>query len=657
MSPLCESYLPADQLDDRESFYPLHVRICSECLLVQLPAYVPGEDIFSDYAYFSSYSDSWVAHARRYAESMIDRLGLGSGQPRHGGRQQRRLPAAALRRTWHPGARHRAGGQRRRGRRAPRGSAPRSQFLGAETGAELAERYGKADLVAGNNVYAHIPDLVGFTAGLAALVKPDGMITLEFPHLLRLIERRQYDTIYHEHYHYLSLLTASPGAGHGRPAGRRRRRADHPRWLAPRLRPAGDRLPGEPAAAVKAVLDAEEAAGLHTVAGHAGFADDVFAIKRDLLSFLLEARAAGKRVVGYGAPGKGNTLLNHCGIREDLLAYTVDRSPHKQGMFLPGTHIPIHEPERIAADRPDYVLVLPWNLRTELSEQLVVRPRVGRQARLPDPDPGGRVMKVVLFCGGLGMRMREGVNDAPKPMAVIGDRPLLWHVMRYYAHFGHTEFILCLGYGARAVKEYFLHYDETLTNDFTLANGGTDVRMFATDISDWNITFIDTGRNTTVGERLHAGAQVRRGRADVPRQLRRHADRRPAAGDRRPLRRHRRRRVVARRAAGVVAPRRRARRDWTRHQRARVRRADAVGERRLLRPAPGDLRRTSAKARTWCRTPSIACSAKDVCSPSRTPASGGRSTRSRTAPRWRRCTSATAARGWCGIAERNGHHP
>ena len=154
-------------------------------------------------------------------------------------------------------------------------------------------------------------------------------------------------------------------------------------------------------------------------------------------------------MVGYGAPGKGNTLLNHCGVRADLLAYTVDRNPHKQGMFLPGTHIPIHPPERIAADRPDYVLVLPWNLRTEIYRAAVLRPRLGRPARLPDPSTGGGLtVKVVLFCGGLGMRMREGAGSAPKPMTMIGDRPLLWHVMRYYAHFGHTDFILCLGYGA-----------------------------------------------------------------------------------------------------------------------------------------------------------------------------------------------------------------
>jgi 2-polyprenyl-3-methyl-5-hydroxy-6-metoxy-1,4-benzoquinol methylase len=368
MSPLCESYLSADRLDGPETFYPLHVRICSACLLVQLPAYVPGEDIFSDYAYFSSYSDSWVAHARRYAREMIERLDLGPDSlvaevASNDGYLLQHFVADGIPVVGIEPAANVAEAAGSKGIRTE------VQFLGAGTGAEIAGRYGRADLVAGNNVYAHVPDIRDFTAGLAALVKPEGLITLEFPHLLRLIERRQYDTIYHEHYQYLSLLTASTAlatAGlvvvdvdelstHG---GSLRVHARH-----------GDAA-GEPSANVKAVLEAEAAAGLHTVEGHAGFSEAVFGIKRDLLTFLLNARAEGRVVVGYGAPGKGNTLLNHCGIRSDLLAYTVDRSPHKQGKFLPGTHIPIHHPDRIAADRPDYVLVLPWNLRTELTEQL-----------------------------------------------------------------------------------------------------------------------------------------------------------------------------------------------------------------------------------------------------------------------------------------------
>jgi len=243
------------------------------------------------------------------------------------------------------------------------------EFLGAETGQRIAAEHGQADLVAANNVFAHVPDIRGFAAGLRALVKDTGLVTLEFPHLLRLIEGRQYDTIYHEHFSYLSLLTSSRVLA---TADLRvvdvEELSTHGGSLRVHARP--EESAGEPADRVKAVLAEEEAAGLHSVAGHAGFAADVLRIKSDLLGFLLTAAAEGRSVVGYGAPGKGNTLLNHCGIRTDLLAYTVDRSPHKQGKFLPGTHIPIYPPERLAQTRPDYVLVLPWNLREEISGQL-----------------------------------------------------------------------------------------------------------------------------------------------------------------------------------------------------------------------------------------------------------------------------------------------
>ncbi|HEX5993653.1 MAG TPA: class I SAM-dependent methyltransferase [Jiangellales bacterium] len=368
MSPLCESYLAAEQLDAAERFYPLHVRICRDCLLVQLPAYVPGEEIFSDYAYFSSYSDSWVAHAKRYADEMIERLDLGPDSlvaevASNDGYLLQHFVADGIPVVGVEPAANVAEVARGRGIRTE------VCFLGADTGREIAQRLGRADLVAANNVYAHVPDIRDFTAGLAALVKPQGLITLEFPHLLRLIERRQYDTIYHEHYQYLSLLTASRAlATAGLVVVDVDELATHGGSL--RVHARHGESAGEPSANVKAVLEAEVAAGVHTIEGHAGFAEAVFGIKRDLVTFLLTARAEGKVVVGYGAPGKGNTLLNHCGIRSDLLAYTVDRSPHKQGKFLPGTHIPIHHPDRIAVDRPDYVLVLPWNLRAELSEQL-----------------------------------------------------------------------------------------------------------------------------------------------------------------------------------------------------------------------------------------------------------------------------------------------
>jgi SAM-dependent methyltransferase len=368
MSPLCESYLPADRVDTPEVFYPLNVLLCEGCLLVQLPAYVSGEDIFSDYAYFSSYSDSWVAHAKRYSDEMIARLGLSPGSlvtevASNDGYLLQHFAAAGIPVLGVEPAGNVAAAARAKGIRTV------VEFLGPATGAAIAAEHGHADLVAANNVFAHVPDIRGFAMGLRALVKDSGLVTLEFPHLLRLIERRQYDTIYHEHFSYLSLLTACRALA---TAGLRvvdvEELTTHGGSLRVHARPA--EAAGEPAERVKAVLEDEEAVGLHNVAGHKGFAGEVLRIKSDLLTFLIGAAGEGKTVAGYGAPGKGNTLLNHCGIRSDLLQYTVDRSPVKQGKFLPGTHIPIYAPDRLAKTRPDYILVLPWNLREEISEQL-----------------------------------------------------------------------------------------------------------------------------------------------------------------------------------------------------------------------------------------------------------------------------------------------
>ena len=384
MSPLCESYVPAENLDSAEVFYPLHVRLCDSCLLVQLPAYVPGEDIFSDYAYFSSYSDSWVAHAKRYADAMIDRLGLDADSlvtevASNDGYLLQHFLAAGIPVLGVEPAGNVAAAARARGIRTE------VEFLGPLTGKQIAHSHGPADLVAANNVFAHVPDIRGFAMGLRALVKDTGVVTLEFPHLLRLIERRQYDTIYHEHFSYLSLLTSSRALG---AAGLLVVDVDeletHGGSLRVYARPAESA--GEPTSQVKAVLDAEKSAGLHTLAGHAGFAAQVLKIKSDLLGFLLSAAAEGRSVAGYGAPGKGNTLLNHCGIRSDLLAYTVDRSPVKQGKFLPGTHIPIYPPDRLAETKPDYVLVLPWNLRQEITEQLSYVREWGGRLVFPIPE-------------------------------------------------------------------------------------------------------------------------------------------------------------------------------------------------------------------------------------------------------------------------------
>ena len=368
MSPLCESYISAEQLDDAETFYPLHVRLCGNCLLVQLPAYVSGDEIFSDYAYFSSYSDSWVAHAKRYAEAMTSNLDLNRDSlvtevASNDGYLLQHFLAQGIPVLGVEPAANVAEVAR------SQGVPTVVRFLGAATGRKIAEQHGRADLVVGNNVFAHVPDIRGFAAGLRALVKDTGVVTLEFPHLLRLIERRQYDTIYHEHYSYLSLLTSSRALA---TAGLRVVDVDelgtHGGSLRVHARP--EEGADEPSTRVKAVLAEEEAAGLHTVAGHEGFAREVLKIKTSLLDFLITAAKEGLSVAGYGAPGKGNTLLNHCGIRSDLLSYTVDRSPWKQGKFLPGTHIPIYAPERIAETKPDYVLVLPWNLREEISHQL-----------------------------------------------------------------------------------------------------------------------------------------------------------------------------------------------------------------------------------------------------------------------------------------------
>ncbi|MQA03030.1 MAG: methyltransferase domain-containing protein [Streptosporangiales bacterium] len=383
MSPPCESYLRPDQLDDTEAFYPLHVRICDECLLVQLPSYVDAVDVFSDYAYFSSYSDSWVAHAEKLVATMVDRLGL-DGDSRvtevasnDGYLLQhvvaRGIPALGIEPAGNIAAVARE-----------RGIPTENVFLGADTGAELATAYGKADLVIGNNVFAHVPDLRDFVAGLRALVADTGVVCLEFPHLLRLIEGRQYDTIYHEHYSYFTLHTAARAL-----AGGDLRVVDvedvatHGGSLRVLARPTA--AAGEPSDLVRKVLDDEADAGLHSVVGHLGFANEVLTVKTDLVALLGSAAREGRSVAGYGAPGKGNTLLNHCGIRADLLPYTVDRSPYKHGMFLPGTHIPVFPPERLAETKPELIVILPWNLREEIVHQLGYAREWGARFVVPVP--------------------------------------------------------------------------------------------------------------------------------------------------------------------------------------------------------------------------------------------------------------------------------
>ncbi|MEU0511039.1 class I SAM-dependent methyltransferase [Amycolatopsis sp. NPDC006125] len=367
-SPPCESFLAAADLDAPEPAYPLHLRICPECLLAQLPPLIDPVETFTEYAYFSSFSHSWLAHAGKFVDTAVSRLGLGPDSfvvevASNDGYLLRNVVGRGLRclgiePSVNVGAAAREAG-------VPTLTA----FLTPETGAAVRAEHGPADLVVANNVYAHIPDVLGFTKGLRALVADDGWVSIEVQHLLSLVELTQYDTIYHEHFQYYTLASAQRALATGGLAVTDVELLDtHGGSIRVWARPA--EAAGEPSPRVAEVLDRERAAGLHELSGYAGFARRVEEIRLSLLEFLIGAKRRGERVVGYGAPGKGNTLLNHCGIRPDLLEYTVDRNPYKHGRFTPGTRIPIHEPERIAADRPDYVLVLPWNLRAELTEQL-----------------------------------------------------------------------------------------------------------------------------------------------------------------------------------------------------------------------------------------------------------------------------------------------
>lgn len=369
MSPPCELILTSDQIDAGETFYPLHVRICESCLLVQLPAYIPADEIFTDeYAYYSSYSDSWVQHAKTFVHDAAARLGLSRDSfvvevASNDGYLLQHSVALGIRSLGIEPTANTAQVAR------AKGIPTEVTFLGEETGADVARRHGPADLVVANNVFAHVPDIVDFARGLRALVANDGIVSIEIPHLLQLIRHSEYDTIYHEHFSYLSVLTAQrvlAAAGltlfdvdelptHGGSM----RLWSMPAEARPRVRGSVARL-----------LADEAAAGLDSVEGHTGFARQVAQIRNDFVEFLVGCQRQGLRVAGYGAPGKGNTLLNHCGVRADQLEFVVDRNPHKHGKFLPGTHIPIHPVEKLAQERPDYVVIMPWNLRKEISAQL-----------------------------------------------------------------------------------------------------------------------------------------------------------------------------------------------------------------------------------------------------------------------------------------------
>jgi SAM-dependent methyltransferase len=385
MSPLCESYVSVEQLNHMEPFYPHHVYVCQNCFLVQLLEYVSPEKIFSDYAYFSSYSDSWLQHAKAYSNMAIARFGLNSTSnvveiaSNDGYLLQyfveRGIPVLGV----EPAANVAEVARKK-------GIPSVTKFFGEQTGRELKGDGKQADLLLGNNVLAHVPDINDFVKGMKILLKPRGVITMEFPHLMRLMEENQFDTIYHEHFSYLSFLTVEKVfAQHGLKLFDVEEIPTHGGSL--RIFASHEEYNFKPVCHNVAQLRArEERAGFKSLERYLSFTEQAKKTKRKLLDFLIRARGKGCSIAGYGAPGKGNTLLNYCGIRTDFLDYVVDRSPHKQGKFLPGTHIPIHHPDKIKETKPDYVLILPWNLKKEIMDQNAYIREWGGQFVVPIPE-------------------------------------------------------------------------------------------------------------------------------------------------------------------------------------------------------------------------------------------------------------------------------
>jgi SAM-dependent methyltransferase len=369
MSPLCESYVSEERRDAMEPFYPLHVWVCPKCFLVQLFVDVTAEHIFEEYAYFSSFSSSWLKHAEDYVAMITQRLGLGKDShvlelaSNDGYLLQyfvkRGIPCLGIEPAINVAK-----------AATDKGVPTEVKFFHEETARELAAAGKKSDLILGNNVLAQIPDLNGFVGGMPLVLKPQGTVTIEFPHLMKLFDENQFDTIYHEHFCYFSLLSVEAiFAKHGMTifdveelwthGGSLRIYARH---TADTTRPVTDRL--------KALRQREVDAGYQKLETYTAFERKAQATKHKLLSLLIELKNQGKRVVGYGAPGKGNTLLNYCGIRTDLIEFTVDKNPYKQGKYLPGTHIPIFAPEKIDQEKPDYIVIMPWNFKDEIIGQL-----------------------------------------------------------------------------------------------------------------------------------------------------------------------------------------------------------------------------------------------------------------------------------------------
>jgi SAM-dependent methyltransferase len=384
VQPPCEGFVSSEHYNDAELFYPLHAMVCGQCLLVQLETDVAPESIYSEYAYFSSYSDSWLAHARRYVEAIIPLLGLGAdsqvvelasndgyllknfiarGIPAYGIDPAANVAATAV----------------------AAGIPTLVAFFGDAAARGLAAEGRQADLIVANNVFGHIPDINDFVAGIRTLLKPSGTVTIEIPHLMRLIERNQFDTIYHEHYSYHTLLADTRiFSAHGLRLFDVEELATHGGSLRMFVCHADDTRRVTPA--VDALLALERARGLERVQTYAAFGEQVRETKRKLLTFLIGARRGGKTVAGYGAPGKGNTLLNYCGIRTDFVDYVVDRNPYKHGKYLPGSRIPIFPPDRITDTKPDYVLILPWNIADEIMSQMAHIRTWGGKFVVPIPE-------------------------------------------------------------------------------------------------------------------------------------------------------------------------------------------------------------------------------------------------------------------------------
>ncbi|MCH8147974.1 MAG: methyltransferase domain-containing protein [Planctomycetes bacterium] len=386
MSPLCENFLTRDQLNEEESFYPLHALVCGDCFLVQVEEYVSGRDIFcGEYAYFSSYSDSWLAHARRYAEMITARLQLNKNShvvelASNDGYLlknfvERGIPCLGIEPADNVAA-----------TAVERGVPTRVAYFGRETASALVAEGIRADLLAANNVLAHVPDINDFVAGMKILLADNGVITVEFPHAVRMIEGNQFDTIYQEHYCYFSFYTAEKiFAAHGVTLFDVEELPTHGGSLRIYGRHTEDQSkPVTPA--VKKMRDREIAAGYTRLETYCDFAEQVAETKRNLLAFLIQAKREKKSVAAYGAPGKGNTLLNYCGVREDFIDYAVDRNPYKHNKFLPGTHIPVFAPDKIAQTKPDYILILPWNLKDEIMNQLAYVRQWGAKFVVPIPE-------------------------------------------------------------------------------------------------------------------------------------------------------------------------------------------------------------------------------------------------------------------------------